>query len=170
MSSKEVEERLVISQEKHKKWENRFVGCFDEMHNRIRGQLLTTMEIAFPEGMKLEALKSRIRDIQNRVWNKVYKAHSRIFKKHFSVVDGDQSVGPIEKKKKIEIFFSELDRTIQANIRDFKKLINNLIVLAEENLPKQEVLKETAEGISDEVYWAIRDWLEGAVQEVFEIK
>ena len=183
MSSKEIEKRLVISAEKHKAWENRFVECFDEMHNRIRGQLLTTMEIAFLEGTKLEALKSRIRDIQNRVWNKVFDAHNRIFKEHFAViVEGEaleKSAGEEETetkptwdeyKKKVETFFSELDRVINVNIGYFSKLINNLVVLAEKDLQRQEVLKKTAEGISDEVYWAIRAWLEGTIHEVFEIK
>jgi len=181
MSGKEgVKERLVISAEKHKKWENRFVECFDEMHNRIRGQLLTTMEVAFSEEIKLKALKSRIRDIQNSVWNKIYDAHSRVFKKHFSViVEGEALEKPTgeetkptweEYKKKVETFFRELDGTIYGNMNHFDKLIDNLIVLAEERLPKQGALKEAAKGITNEIYGAIRAWLEGTIHEVFETK
>jgi len=181
MSGKEsVEERLIISAEKHKKWENRFVECFNEMRNKIRAQLLTTMEVAFPEGNKLEALKSRIRDIQGRTWRKIFDAHNRVFKRHFSViVEGEALEKPTgeetkptweEYKKKVETFFKELDGTIYGNMNHFDKLIDNLIVLAEERLPKQEVLKETANGITNEIYGWIRAWLEGTIYEVFEIK
>jgi len=181
MSGKEsVEERLVISAEKHKKWENRFVECFDEMRNRIRGQLLTTMEIAFSEEIKLKALKSRIRDIQKSAWNNIYDAHNRVFKRHFSViVKGEALEKPVgektkptweEYKEKVETFFRELDGTIYENMNHFDKLIENLIVLAEERLPKQGALREATKGITNEIYGWIRAWLEGTIHEVFEIK
>ena len=181
MSGKDgVDERLVISAEKHKKWENRFVECFDEMRNQMRGQLLTTMEVAFPEGTKLEALKSRIRDIQRRVWSKVFDAHNRVFKRYFSViVEGEALEKPTgeetkptweEYKKKVETFFRELDGTIYGNMNHFDKLIDNLIVLAEGYLNKQEALKEATKGITNEIYGAIRAWLEGTIHEVFEIE
>jgi len=174
MSGKEVKDkRLVISAEKHKKWENRFVECFNEMRNRIRGQLLTTMEVAFPEGNKLEALKSRIKDIQNRMWCKVFDAHNRLFKEHF--IDTEEEVCETKPdyafyKKKVETFFRELDGMIYGNTNHFDKLIDNLIVLAEERLPKQGALKEAVKGITNEIYGAIRAWLEGTIHEVFEIK
>lgn len=173
MSSKEVEERLVISQEKHKAWEIRFVECFDEMHNRIRGQLLTTMEVVFPEGTQLEAIKSRIRDIQNRVWNKIFDAHNRIFKRNFSVIE-EKECEPnpdyVFYKKKVGKFFSELDRAINVNIGCLNDTIENLVSLAEKDLRREKSLKEVTKGITDEVYWNIRAWLEGTVNEVFEIK
>jgi len=172
MSSKENDERLVIGQEKYKAWETRFVECFDEMYKRIKAQLLTTMEIAFPEGTRLEALKSRIKDIQHRIWNKVYGAHYRLFKEHFSVTEEkvcETKPDYALYKKKIEEFNAMLDRTINLNIGHLNKLVDNLIVLAEENTQKQEALKEATRGITDEVYWAIREWLEGTVHEVFEI-
>jgi len=181
MSGKDgVDKKLVISAEKHKKWENRFVECFDEMRNRIRGQLLTTMEVAFPEGTKLEALKSRIRDIQKRIWCNIFDAHNRVFKRYFSVIVGGEALEKPtgeetkptweEYKKKVETFFRELDGTIYGNMNHFDKLIDNLIVLAEERLPKQGALREAAKGITNEIYGAIRAWLEGTIHEVFEIE
>ncbi len=174
MSGKDgIDERLVISQEKHKVWENRFVEWLAEMHTRIRGQLLTTMEVVFPEGTRLEAIKSRIKDVQNRVWRDIAKAHNRIFKEHFSVTEEkvcETKPDYAFYKKKVEEFNRHLDRVINLNIGQLDRLIENLIVLAEDNKQKQVALKKATKEVTNEIYWAIREWLEGTVHEVFEIE
>ena len=57
-------EKVVISNEKNEEWEKSIAECFNELFKSTQGKLLTTIEVALPDGSQLVALKSRIKDVQ----------------------------------------------------------------------------------------------------------
>ena len=169
MSSKD-ECKLVIGSEKEGQWYEETGKCLQNMHDKLRGRLLTTMEVAFPSGKQLEALKARIKDIQGEIWDTLYDRRHQQFGNWFSVLKSDEATDtkPSEEQFHAGVikFQKDLDQVIVEELDWFKKIVIKLIVLAAERQQKQEALKSEVERLIGDASWKLRKWL-GGVKNIF---
>jgi len=166
-------ERVKISYKKEEEWENRASECFNELFNSVSGKLLTTMEVALPHGTQLEALKSRIKDVQGKEWDEMIQVERDVRNCCFEVDDSTPETKPtFEKyKERVEEFYALLEQRIRNNLHYFQKVVMNLTRLVIEDTAKQNALEEEISRIvSAEAVNRINRWLSLAVEEVFEIK
>lgn len=167
MSSEVKESKLVISSQKEERWLQRANKCFDDMYNRLNGKLLTTLEVAFPSGKQLEALKARVRDIQGETWDVMQDLKYRYFSDWFSVSDEAQDTKPSEEQFEAGVrkFQIDLMRMIIRELDWFRKIIVNLVVLAIEEQRRQETLKSEIERLIADASDKLRSWLRTGIKD-----
>lgn len=175
MSSKVKESKLVISSQKEDQWLERASGCFKDMHDRLRGKLLTTIEVALPTGTRLEALKARVRDIQGETWDILDDRKYRQFANWFAVLGPDESqdTKPSEEQFKagVKKFQNDLAQMVIEELDWFRKIVVNLVVLAIEDRDKKEALKSEVERLIGDSSYKLRKWLVRGIEDVLlEVK
>lgn len=163
---------LVISKEKEEKWLRRESECNRSMYNKLQGQLLTTVEIALSPGNQLEALKSRIRDIQGEMQDMIDQTGYTIFEKHFTISDEPRSEKPGEEEYSVKVneFWHELCGLIKGNFDSFNKRIVNLTVLAMEGVTRQQVMETEIQKLIYHASYKLQGWLRDGITEAFGVK
>lgn len=166
--------KLVVSSEKEGQWLERASNCFNDMHDRLRGQLLTTLEVALPTGSRLEALKARVRATQGEIWDILDSRKYQQFTNWFSVLGPDESTDtkPSEEEYNVEVarFQKDLEQLVIEELDWFKKIVINLVVLATEDQEKKEAQKWEVDRLIDNASYKLRRWLKIGIENVFSVE
>ena len=165
-------EKVRISNKKDEEWNKRIAECFNELFKSTQGKLLTTMEVALPNGSQLEALKSRIKDVQGIEWDEIIQLERDVRYCYFEISDSTPETKPTFEsyKEKVEAFGIQLDSRIENHLHYFERVVKNLSALAIEDAKKLEALKEEIGRIVSGASHNIRRWMYRGIEEVFEIK
>ena len=166
-------EKVKISSNKEEEWSKRVAECLNELYKSVGGKLLTTMEVALPNGTQLFALKSRIKDVQGTTWDEIGNIEYDIRRGFFEVSDSSQPIDPTTSiyKNEVEGFLNLLEQRIKNHLNRLERVVINLTMLVVENEEKKGALtQEIVRIISAETKNQLRKWLARAVKEVFDIK
>ena len=164
-------EKVKISYKKEEEWNKRIHECFEELYKSTQGRLLTTMEVVLPNGSQLEALKSRLKDIQSRVWDDLAKEEREVRYCYFEIVDNvPEELSESFYKERIEEFGMQLTRRINDYINHFQRVVINLTILAIDSAGRQEALKEEVVRIITETINSMIRWTYVGIEGVFKIK
>jgi len=175
MSSKAKEGKLAISSEKEGRWLEIASKCFNDIHDRLRGKLLTTMEVALPTGNQLEALKARMKDVQGEIWDALHDRKYQQFSNWFYVLHPDESTDTKLSEEQFKVgvakFQKDLDQMIVEELDWFKKIVVSLIVLAIEDREKKEALKWEIDRLIGNSSYKLRRYLGRGIEEsLLEVK
>lgn len=174
MASKVEEEKLVVNSQKEGQWLEETSKCLDDMHDKLRGKLLTTIEVTLPAGKQLEAFKSRVKDVQGEVWDILQARKYQQFANWFSVLKPDEStdtkLSEEEFGARVAKFQKDLDQVVTEELDWFKKIVVSLIVLAIEDREKKEALKWEVERLIGDASHKLRRWLGGIKNIFLEVK
>ncbi len=162
-------EKVVISNKRDEQWNKRISECFEELYKSTQGRLLTTMEVALPNGSQLEALKSRIKDVQGTEWDEIIQAERDVRYCYFEINDSIPNVAE-SYKERVEEFGIQLAHRIDNHLNCFERVIKNLASLAVEDAKKREALKQEIGRILSETNHIISRWIYRGIEGVFEIK
>ena len=168
MPSKVKHPRLVISPERERLWLKRMTDCSNEMYNRLKGQLLTTLEVALPGGRQLEALKERVKDVQGEVWDSLNQTGHSMFCHWFSVSDEEQDLSKEEYQARAVQFGQLLGKNIAGKFERFKETIENLVIIAMAEHERQEALKFEVGRIVSLSSMELRGWINHAFEDVLK--
>lgn len=168
------EAKLVVSSEREGQWLERADKCFNDMHDRLRGWLLTTLEVALPTGNRLEALKARVRATQGETWDILDDRKYQQFANWFSVLNPGESTDtkPSEEEYNAEVarFQKDLEQMVIEELDWFKKIVVNLVVLTMEDRERKEALKSEAERLIGDASYKLRRWLKIGIEDVFSVE
>lgn len=166
MSSKKT--RLLIGSKKEGFWLMRMAECSEEMLCRLRGKLLTTLEVALPSGRRLEALKERMRDIQGELFDGMSQDNYSMFEHWFTVSDEVPNEKPSEEEynSRVREYWNLLAEGIAKKFDRFSDTITNLVVIAIEEHERQEALKSEVRRIINLASLKLRSWLGRGMNEV----
>lgn len=166
--------KVKISYGKEKEWNKRVHECFEELYKSTQGRLLTIMEVALPDGSQLEALKSRLKDIQGRVWDDLTQEERQVRGCYFEKISDSDSTSEEGKEsfyeKRVEEFGIQLTTVINDYLNHFQRVVINLTILVVENAGKQEALKEEVKRIITETVNSMIRWMYIGIEGVFEIE
>ena len=165
-------EKVVISNEKNEEWEKSIAECFNELFKSTQGKLLTTIEVALPDGSQLVALKSRIKDVQAIEWDELIQVERDVRYCYFKVLDCEPEQIAQEPfyKERIEAFGIQVSQRVDNYLGHFERVVKNLASLAVEDAKKREALKEEIGRILSEANNRISKWIYRGIEVVIEIK